>query len=95
MKEIDLLIYSTSARQTGKTELLRRGVDNYDKPFFLVCSKIEMGKHITKNPNCIYVTPQSMDRLKGHKLPVIFDQEWLLELMKDYSRLQYLQTHNT
>ena len=91
MKEIDLLIFSTSTRQTGKTELLRRGVDNYDKPFFLVCSTIEMGRHVTTNPNCIYVTPQSTDRLKGHRLPIIFDQEWLLGLMKEHSRLLLLK----
>ena len=88
MKDLDLLIVSTRARHTGKTELLRRGVDNYDRPFILVCKTIEQGRLVTQNPNCIYITPKSMDKLKGRSLPIIFDQEWVLDLLSETHGLQ-------
>lgn len=89
MKKLDQIIFSTSLRQTGKTELLRRGVDNYDRPFILVCKTIEQGRLVTQNPNCIYVTPKSIDKLRGRSVPIIFDQEWVLDLLKETSELQF------
>jgi hypothetical protein len=83
LKEIETIV----ELNVGKKLTEETATDNYDKPFFLVCSTIEMGKQITTNPNCIYVTPRSMDRLRGHRLPIIFDQQWLLELMKEYAKL--------
>jgi hypothetical protein len=41
-----------------------------------------MGKEITSNPNCLYVTPLSLDALKGFKGPVIYDQEFVYDYIQ-------------
>jgi len=87
---IDDLIIVTRTRQTGKTELLRIGIKNYDKPFILVCCNLEQGKLLTNgNPNAIYVTTNVANTLKGrYRLPIIFDQEIVLDYLHQIRELQ-------
>jgi hypothetical protein len=57
----ELLSPIVDNRRSGKTTLLKMGIDNYDKPFALICRSYQTGKEITSNPNCLYVTPFSLD----------------------------------
>lgn len=78
----ELLSPIVDNRRSGKTTLLKMGIDNYDKPFALICRSFQMGKEITSNPNCLYVTPLSLDALKGFKGPVIYDQEFVYDYIQ-------------
>jgi len=78
----ELLAPILDNRRSGKTTLLKMGVDNYDKPFALVSGTIETGKSITSNSNCLYITPRSLDALKGFKGPVIYDQEFVYDYIQ-------------
>ena len=83
-KTLRNLAFYTKIRKTGKTTLLRKGVENYDKPFFLVCKTQEIGKMTTNNnPHAIYITPYSYERLVGSNYPIIFDQEFVEEMLTE------------
>ena len=87
-EEVKDLILSTSLRGTGKSQLLREGVKNYDRPFLLVCRSVEEGKNLTdKNPNATYVTPRAMKNLRGSNSRIIFDQEMVLEYLMSLDEL--------
>jgi hypothetical protein len=43
---------------------------------------IESGKEITRNPNCLVITPSSLDALKGFKGPIIYDQEFFYDYVQ-------------
>lgn len=78
------LLRLTSLRGTGKSELLGQGVHYYKRPFIVVCNNIEQGMRLTdKNPHANYVTPNNINRLRGTKLPIIFDQEVVLEYLEE------------
>jgi hypothetical protein len=72
--------YINEVRGKGKTSLLKKGIDGYDKPFHLLTVNKEMGKHLTKNKNCKIVTLSSLDQLKGSDKPLIIDQEAIAKL---------------
>jgi hypothetical protein len=78
----ELLSPIVDNKRSGKTTLLKMGVDNYDKPFALIARTIESGKEITRNPNCIVITPRSLDALKGFKGPIIYDQEFFYDYVQ-------------
>ena len=73
-----------SERGTGKTDLLKMGVDQYDREFFLVCVSIDDGRFITNNPKCIYITPTSYSKLIGSRdIPIIIDHRVLNTILAD------------
>lgn len=88
-KHIRELVFSTGMRQTGKSHLLQEGIKDYDQPFMLVCRNIQEGKRLTNNnPNATYITPQTIDNLKGRNSPIIFDQEEVLQYLKQILQLE-------
>lgn len=88
MKDYSKFIGFIQKRQTGKSFLLKNGIDNYDKPFILVCKSIEEGKRLTNNPNCKIVTPKTSNNLMGTSIPIIFDQEVILDMLIEYENLK-------
>ena len=78
----ELLSPIVDNRRSGKTTLLKMGIDNYDKPFALIARTIQCGREITSNPNCLVITPGSLDALKGFKGPVIYDQEFVYDYIQ-------------
>lgn len=78
------LSYSTYMRATGKSQLLGEGVKRYNKPFKLVCGSVEEGERLTnKNPNATYITPSTLNQLRGDNSPIIFDQEEVLGYLRE------------
>lgn len=84
MKTTDLfrhILHQCNVRQTGKTTLLKEGIDNYDKPFFYVCRNVKYGQAVCKNKNAIFVTPASYMKLRGSLHPIIVDSEFIAEYL--------------
>ena len=80
---IQELLFATSRRQTGKSHLLQEGIKDYDRPFMLVCRNIREGKRLTNNnQNATYITPETINNLKGSNSPIIFDQQEVLEYLQ-------------
>ena len=97
MNHQDILV-QIKARGTGKSSLLQKGVENYDRPFALVCRTMEEGRRLTNdNPNAIYITSNTSN-IRGSRLPIIFDQEvvadYLDEIEKLHNRLNLLNFLN-
>ena len=78
----ELLSPIVDNRRSGKTTLLKMGIDNYDKPVALIARTIQCGREITSNPNCLVITPGSLDALRGFKGPVIYDQEFVYDYIQ-------------
>jgi len=72
------VLYFINVRQTGKTTLLKQGIDNYNKPFYLVCVTFSSGERLTNNPNAIIITSDNCEKLLDRNIPIIYDQEFLL-----------------
>jgi predicted AAA+ superfamily ATPase len=88
-KHIRELVFSTGMRQTGKSHLLQEGIKDYDQPFMLVCRNIQEGKRLTNNnPNATYITPKTINNLKGRNSPIIFDQEEVLQYLQQILQLR-------
>jgi hypothetical protein len=84
--------YINEIRGKGKTSLLKKGIDDYDKSFHLLTVNKEMGKNITKNKKCNIVTLNSLDNLRGSDKPLIIDQEAIAQLSFDTAK--YLKDHS-
>lgn len=81
------LYYHLGKRQTGKTTLLQTGIKNYDKPFLFVCTSTRRGEFETdKNPNAIYITEETQDKLYGVDHPIILNHDvisWIIDRVFD------------
>lgn len=78
--------YITEVRGKGKTSLLKKGIDDYDKSFHLLTVNREMGKNLTKNKKCNIITLNSIDNLRGSDKPLIIDQEAIAQLSFDTAK---------
>jgi len=81
------LYYHLGNRATGKTTLLQTGIKNYDKPFLFVCTSTRRGEFETdKNPNAIYITEETQDKLFGVDYPIILNHDvisWIIDRVFD------------
>jgi len=89
------LQYYLSIRQTGKTTLLKKGVDEYPYYHWIVVPKIEYGKVIidTKN-NKLHklVSLNNLQNIRGTHQAMIIDQEANLQIfnmvLEEFDRLE-------
>jgi hypothetical protein len=78
------LSYYLSIRQTGKTTLLKKGIDEYPYYHWIVVPKLEYAKHMVSPSNKLHnlVTLNTLDRLVGTKQAMIIDQEANLQIFQ-------------
>jgi hypothetical protein len=77
-----LLSYYMSTRAAGHTTLLKRGTDNYEKPFCVLTHNSEAGGALGFNRKNI-VTLNSLDRLRGSARPMAIDNGAMIEILSD------------
>lgn len=91
------LQYYLSIRQTGKTSLLKEGVDNYSKYHWIVVPTIEYGRKIFDSRNKLHqlVTLQTLKNIRGTEQAMIIDQEVNLEIFsKSLQEIERLETES-
>ena len=89
---LENVLMSIKTRMTGKTSLIKKGIDNYDKPFWVYVRTIKEGRQLTTNPNAQFITPSTTEKLRGSRLPIIVEQEGMLDLFKENEELtKYLK----
>lgn len=78
------LSYYLSIRQTGKTTLLKKGVDEYPYYHWIVVPNLDYAKEIVTPSNKLHnlVTLDTLDRLVGTKQAMIIDQEANLQIFQ-------------
>jgi hypothetical protein len=77
------LQYYLSIRQTGKTALLKNGIDEYPKYHWIVVPNIEYGVKVLANPsNKLHqlVSLYNLQNLRGTQQAMIIDQEANLQI---------------
>lgn len=85
-KILKALAFILSEKGLGKTELLKRGISNYDRPFIYVCMNKEAGLEAFRdkpNPNAKLVSIDRIEDLIGEHKPVIVDQEVIKKICTD------------
>jgi len=83
----NLEVYYAQSRGVGHTELLKKGIENYDKKFFLVAGSYQQGKNLVseiKNPNAILITLDDIGsyKLRGLRYPIAFDNFAMIKLIE-------------
>lgn len=83
----NLETYYAQSRGVGHTELLKKGIENYDKKFFLVAGSYQQGKELKnqiKNPHAILITLDDIGsyKLKGLRYPVAIDNFAMINLLE-------------
>lgn len=89
------ILSNLSLRQSGKTSLLKAGIDNYDKPFWVLVPTLKYGDAAlkTQNKNQKLISINNLSSLKGSKYPLIIDQESLVILFNDIlNHTDFLET---
>jgi hypothetical protein len=78
------LSYYLSIRQTGKTTLLKKGIDEYPYYHWIVVPKLEYAKHMVSPSNKLHnlVTLNNLTPLVGTKQAMIIDQEANLQIFQ-------------
>lgn len=78
------LSYYLSIRQTGKTTLLKKGVDEYPYYHWIVVPNLDYAKQIVTPSNKLHnlVTIDTLDRLVGTKQAMIIDQQANLQIFQ-------------
>jgi hypothetical protein len=76
------LQYYLSIRQTGKTTLLKEGVDNYSKYHWIVVPTIAYGEKLFDRRNKLHqlVSLNNLQKLRGTQQAMIIDQEANLQI---------------
>jgi hypothetical protein len=76
------LQYYLSIRQTGKTTLLKEGVDNYSKYHWIVVPTIGDGEKLFDRRNKLHqlVSLNNLQKLRGTQQAMIIDQEANLQI---------------
>ena len=94
-KKLETIIqYYQSTRQVGHTTLMKKGTDNYDKPFFVLTYSMvhgeTMGFDVTNT-----ISYQNPDKLKGHTRPLVIDNAVIPEILGDaLMRIEALEQEN-
>jgi len=78
----ELLHYFMSTRAVGHTTLLKRGTNNYDKPFFVLTHNTEAGNALKFWPKNI-ISLHNLDRLRGSNRPLTIDNGAMIEILSD------------
>jgi hypothetical protein len=90
----ELLTYYGSTRNTGHTTLLKEGTKHYDRPFFVLVHNANYGTELGIDPKDT-VSYQNLDKLRGHKRPIVFDNGVMRELLSDaLMRIESLEAEN-
>lgn len=78
------LSYYLSIRQTGKTTLLKKGIDEYPYYHWIVVPKLEYAKHMVSPSNKLHnlVTLDNLTPLVGTNQAMIIDQEANLQIFQ-------------
>lgn len=83
-----------SSRQAGHSTLIKKGTENYDRPFLVLAHTIEGGKDLGFKPTNI-VSIHCLDRLRGASRPLIIDNGAMTELLIDtIMRIDTLKEEN-
>ena len=84
-------VYYQTTRQAGYTTLMKRGTSNYERKKLVMVHNMSYGREL-RIPNDELVTPNSLDRLRGHDLPLMIDNGALSEIFRashqEYTRLE-------
>ena len=90
----DLLYYYMATRATGHTTLLKKGTDNYDKPYCVLTHDTQAGDTLGFNQKNL-VTLNSLDRLRGSSRPLAIDNGAMTELLiSAIMRIENLEEEN-
>lgn len=90
----ELLYYYMSTRAVGHTTLMKKGTDNYDKPYCILTHNTEAGSVLGFDRRNI-VTVNSLDRLRGSSRPLAIDNGAMIELLIDViMRIESLEEEN-
>lgn len=89
---LQLYSYINEVRGKGKTSLLKKGIDNYDKSFLLLTVNQSMAKDLTKNKKCKVVTLNSIEKIIGSDKPIVIDQEAIAKLSFETAKTLKNQT---
>ena len=78
-----------SIRQTGKTTLLKTGIDSYDRPHWILVPTMDYGRSfiLEGNKNQKIVSFKNLDKLRGSKDPLVIDHtaiSTLISMTLDY-----------
>lgn len=78
------LSYYLSIRQTGKTTLLKKGIDEYSKYHWIVVPNFNYAKQIVTPSNKLHnlVTFDTLDKLVGTSQAMIIDQQANLQIFQ-------------
>ena len=68
----ELNAYYQTTRQAGHTTLMKRGTSNYEQRKLVLVHNMSYGRDLNI-PKDEIVTLNSLDRLRGHDLPLVID----------------------
>ena len=89
-----LLHYYMATRTVGHTTLLKKGTDNYDKPFCVLTHNIDAARSLGFSPKNT-VSLLSLDRLRGSSRPMVIDNGAMIEILVDaLMRIEALEEEN-
>ena len=91
------LQYYLSIRKTGKTTLLKKGIDEYPYYHWIVVPTIEYGKTMVIPSNKLHrlVSLDNLQNVRGTHQAMIIDQEANLEIFtKSLQEIERLETEN-
>ena len=77
-----LLYYYMATRKVGHTTLLKKGTDNYEKPFCVLTHNTETARILGFSPKDT-VSLYSLDRLRGSSRPLAIDNGAMIEILSD------------
>lgn len=90
----DLIYYYMATRAVGHTTLLKKGTDNYDKPYCVLTHNTEAGSVLGFDRKNI-ITLNSLDRLRGSARPMAIDNGAMIELLINaIMRIENLEEEN-
>jgi len=72
----ELNAYYQTTRQAGHTTLMKRGTSNYERKKLVLLHNMSYGRDLNI-PKDEIVTLNSLDRLRGHDLPLVIDNATL------------------
>jgi hypothetical protein len=84
LQKLASVISTISTRGVGHTTLMKKGTDSYDRPFGIISHSTPSGKEILgENQNGSVYTIDTIDNMRGAKMPVIFDNHILAKFLGD------------
>ena len=82
-KKLELLLkYYYSTRNAGHTTLMKEGINHFDKDFFVLSMHSDDYRELEIKPQEL-ISLQNLDKLIGHKKPMVIDNGAMIELLSD------------